>query len=41
MAGSEEQTPTMTTEELVILIKQANRTPIERDTLYKEIKDFS
>jgi aminodeoxyfutalosine synthase len=41
MAGSEEQTPTMTTEELVILIKQANRTAIERDTLYNEIKDFS
>jgi aminodeoxyfutalosine synthase len=41
MAGSEEQTPTMTTEELVTLIKQVNRQPIERDTLYKEIKDFS
>jgi aminodeoxyfutalosine synthase len=41
MAGSEEQTPTMTTEELVMLIKQVNRRPIERDTLYKEIKDFS
>jgi aminodeoxyfutalosine synthase len=41
MAGSEEQTPTMTTEELVTLIKQVNRNPIERDTLYNEIKDFS
>lgn len=41
MAGSEEQTPTMSTEELVILIKQAHRQPIERDTLYNEIKDFS
>jgi aminodeoxyfutalosine synthase len=41
MAGSEEQTPTMTTEELVALIKQVNRKPIERDTLYNEIKDFS
>jgi aminodeoxyfutalosine synthase len=41
MAGSEEQIPTMTTEELVTLIKQVNRKPIERDTLYKEIKDFS
>jgi aminodeoxyfutalosine synthase len=41
MAGSEEQTPTMTTEQLVILIKQANRTPIERDTLYNEIKNFN
>jgi aminodeoxyfutalosine synthase len=41
MAGSEEQTPTMTTDELVALIKQVNKRPIERDTLYNEIKDFS
>ena len=41
MAGSEEQTPTMTTEELVTLIKQVKRKPIERDTLYSEIKDYS
>ena len=41
MAGSEEQTPTMSTEELVMLIKQAHRQPIERDTLYNEIKNFS
>ncbi|MBC7867896.1 MAG: aminofutalosine synthase MqnE, partial [Gloeobacteraceae cyanobacterium ES-bin-316] len=33
MAGSEELTPTMTTEELVMLIKQVNRQPVERDTL--------
>lgn len=41
MAGSEEQTPTMTTEELVRLIQQANRLPIERDTLYNQICDYS
>jgi aminodeoxyfutalosine synthase len=41
MAGSEEQTPTMTTEELVTLISQVKRKPIERDTLYNEINDFS
>jgi aminodeoxyfutalosine synthase len=41
MAGSEEQTPAMTTEELVNLIKQANRQPVERDTLYNVIKDYS
>ena len=41
MAGSEEQTPTMTTEELVTLINQVKRRPIERDTLYNEINDFS
>lgn len=40
MAGSEEQTPTMSTEELVTLIKQVKRTPIERDTLYNEINFF-
>lgn len=40
MAGSEEQTPTMTTEELVTLIKQVKRTPVERDTLYNEINVF-
>jgi len=41
MAGSEEQTPTMSTEELVTLIKQVKRQPIERDTVYNEIKDYS
>lgn len=41
MAGSEEQNPAMTTEELVTLIKQVNRKPIERDTLYNELKDYS
>ena len=34
MAGSEEQTPSMSTIELVNLIKQVKRTPVERDTLY-------
>ena len=41
MAGSEEQNPAMTTEELVTLIKQVKRTPVERDTLYNVIKDYS
>jgi aminodeoxyfutalosine synthase len=41
MAGSEEQTPAMTTEQLVNLIKQVKRQPIERDTLYGVIKDYS
>jgi aminodeoxyfutalosine synthase len=40
MAGSEEQTPAMTTEEIVTLIKQVNRAPVERDTLYNEIQVF-
>ncbi len=41
MAGSEEQTPAMTTEQLVALIKQVKRQPIERGTLYDVIKDYS
>ena len=41
MAGSEEQTPAMTTEQLVSLIKQVHRQPIERGTLYDVIKDYS
>lgn len=40
MAGSEEQNPAMSTEELVMLIKQAKRRPVERDTLYNVVKDF-
>jgi aminodeoxyfutalosine synthase len=40
MAGSEEQRPAMTTEELVTLIKQVKRRPVERDTLYNIVKDF-
>ena len=39
MAGSEEQNPSMTTAELVNLIRQAKREPIERDTLYNVVKE--
>jgi aminodeoxyfutalosine synthase len=41
MAGSEEQNPSMTTRQLVDLIKQAGRQPVERDTLYNEVRDYS
>jgi aminodeoxyfutalosine synthase len=41
MAGSEEQSPAMSTADLVNLIKQVNRQPIERGTLYNEIRDYS
>ncbi|MGZ8537150.1 MAG: aminofutalosine synthase MqnE [Flavisolibacter sp.] len=37
MAGSEEQSPSMTTEEIAQLIRQVKREPVERDTLYNEI----
>src|SRR5579863_650786 len=40
MAGSEEQHPSLSTAELVALIKQVKREPVERDTLYKEIKNY-
>ena len=41
MAGSEEQNPAMSTTELVNLIKQVKRVPVERDTVYNEIKNYS
>ncbi|MFI5154118.1 MAG: aminofutalosine synthase MqnE [Chitinophagales bacterium] len=41
MAGSEEQHPSMSTADLVTLIKQARREPVERDTLYHEIKNYA
>jgi aminodeoxyfutalosine synthase len=40
MAGSEEQHPSLSTAQLVALIKQAKREPVERDTLYHEIKNY-
>jgi aminodeoxyfutalosine synthase len=40
MAGSEEQTPAMSTNDLVTLIKQVKREPVERDTLYNEIRNY-
>jgi aminodeoxyfutalosine synthase len=41
MAGSEEQHPSLSTTELVALIKQVRREPVERDTLYKEIRNYN
>jgi aminodeoxyfutalosine synthase len=41
MAGSEEQNPAMSTKELVRLIEQVGRRPIERDTLYNVVKDYT
>ncbi|HRH59574.1 MAG TPA: aminofutalosine synthase MqnE [Chitinophagaceae bacterium] len=41
MAGSEEQNPSLTTAQLVALIKQVHREPVERDTLYNEIKNYN
>ena len=41
MAGAEEKKPALSTKQIVELIKQSNRTPIERDTLYNVLHDFS
>jgi aminodeoxyfutalosine synthase len=40
MAGAEEQNPAMSTKELVELIKNVGRHPIERDTLYNVVTDY-
>ncbi len=41
MAGVEEQKPVMTTEQMVNLIKDVNRQPIERDSIYNELRDYT
>ncbi|WP_295649428.1 aminofutalosine synthase MqnE [uncultured Mucilaginibacter sp.] len=41
MAGAEEQHPAMSTKQLVELIKQVGRHPLERDTLYNVITDYN
>lgn len=40
MAGSEEQNPALSTQELVTLIRRVGRKAIERDTLYNVVTDF-
>jgi aminodeoxyfutalosine synthase len=40
MAGSEEQVPVLSTDQLVDLIRHSGRIPVERDTLYKKIKVY-
>ena len=40
MAGAKDQKPSMSTIELVELIKQAGKLPVERDTVYKVIKEY-
>ncbi|MBC7554487.1 MAG: aminofutalosine synthase MqnE [Taibaiella sp.] len=41
MAGSEEQNPSLSTEELCDMILAAGRRPVERGTLYNEIKEYT
>lgn len=40
MAGSEEENPAMTTEDICKLIREAGYTPVERDTLYNIITEW-
>ncbi len=40
MAGSEEQSPKLTTKQLVEMVKQVGRHPIERDTVYNTVTDY-
>lgn len=40
MAGAEDQNPKMTTQDLVNLVKDVKRIPVERDTLYNVINTF-
>ncbi|NOQ26512.1 MAG: aminofutalosine synthase MqnE [Bacteroidales bacterium] len=40
MAGAKDQKPTMTTNDLVELIKTAGKKPIERDTVYNTVKEY-
>ena len=41
MAGSEEQHPALSTQDLVNMIRRVGRRPIERDTLYNVVTDFT
>lgn len=40
MAGSEEQVPSLTTHQLIQMIKSVGKIPIERDSLYNELNNF-
>ena len=40
MAGAEEQRPSLSTEELCDMITAVGRVPVERGTLYNEIKVY-
>lgn len=41
MAGSEEQSPSMSTEQICELISAVGKTPVERDTVYNELEVFA
>ncbi len=41
MAGSEEQTPALSTEQLVNLVRRVSRKPVERDSVYNVLHDYT
>lgn len=41
MAGSEEHSPSLTTEEIIALISETGRAALERDTVYNVIRNYS
>jgi aminodeoxyfutalosine synthase len=41
LAGAEEQTPVLTTEQLTQLIRSNGRIPVERDTLYNVVREYA
>lgn len=41
MAGAEEQNPALNTQQLVEMIRRVGRRPIERDTLYNILQDYT
>lgn len=41
MAGSEEKNPSLSTAQLVKMIREVGREPVERDTLYNVVQDFT
>ncbi|MFY8185372.1 MAG: aminofutalosine synthase MqnE [Bacteroidia bacterium] len=41
MAGAEEQSPKLSTQELIELVQQVGKTPVERDTLYNVVVDYA
>ena len=40
MAGAEEQSPAMSTEDICALIRMVGKVPVERDTLYNELSVY-
>jgi aminodeoxyfutalosine synthase len=40
LAGAEDQAPSMSTDDMVKMIKDAGRKPVERDSIYNIIREY-